>query len=71
MFTSVVCVFFRELVEAKETMRAQHLEEMLSSVQVTLDEQFSTSQTVRNNIMAQLQNFHTQVSITCLMKVFL
>ena len=71
MLTSVLCVFFREFIEFKEAMHAQEVEEMLSSVQMTLDEQFSTSQTVRDNIMAQLQNFHTQVCITCLMKVFL
>ena len=53
--------FFRELLDAKQAKRAQALENMLSSVQMTLDEQFSTSQTLHSSIMAQLQTFHTQV----------
>lgn len=56
-----MCVCFRELAEAKQAMHAQALEEMLSSVQLTLDEQFVTSQTLRSSVMAQLQTFHTQV----------
>ncbi|KAL7408580.1 hypothetical protein ABVT39_025891 [Epinephelus coioides] len=52
----------KELSEAKQAMHAQALEEMLRSVQTTLDEQFSTSQTVRSSVMAQLQTFHTQLA---------
>lgn len=54
-------MFFRELVEAKQAMRAQALEEMLSSVQTTLDQQFFTSQTLHSSIMVHLQTFHNQV----------
>uniref|UniRef100_A0A8C3A3C8 Zgc:66479 n=1 Tax=Cyclopterus lumpus TaxID=8103 RepID=A0A8C3A3C8_CYCLU len=50
----------KELVEAKQAMRAQALEEMLSSVQMTLDEQYFTSQTLRSSLMSQLQTFHSQ-----------
>lgn len=53
--------FFRELLETKQAKRAQALENMLSSVQMTLDEQFSTSQTLHSSVMAQLQTFHSQV----------
>lgn len=42
-------------------MRAQALEEMLGLVQMTLDEQFLTSQTLHSSIMAQLQTIHSQV----------
>ncbi|XP_031727684.1 immunoglobulin-like and fibronectin type III domain-containing protein 1 [Anarrhichthys ocellatus] len=60
----------KELVEAKQAMRAQALEEMLSSVQMTLDEQYSTSQTLRSSLMTQLQTFHSQLAKTPLsMKV--
>ena len=53
--------FSRELVETKQTLRAQALEEMLNSVQMTLDEQFFTSQTLHSSVMAQLKTFYTQV----------
>ncbi|XP_068568826.1 putative uncharacterized protein DDB_G0287113 [Cebidichthys violaceus] len=60
----------KELVEAKQAMRAQALEEMFSSVQMTLDEQYSTSQTLRSSLMTQLQTFHSQLAKTPLsMKV--
>ncbi|XP_029286582.1 troponin T, skeletal muscle [Cottoperca gobio] len=52
----------KELVEAKKAMRAQALEEMLSSVQIILDEQFVTSKTLRSGIMAQMQTFHNQLA---------
>ncbi|XP_071351218.1 neurofilament light polypeptide-like [Trachinotus anak] len=51
----------KELMETKQTMRAQALEEMLSSVQTTLDEQFFTSQNLHSSVKAQLQTFHTQL----------
>ncbi|XP_040015364.1 uncharacterized protein LOC120807418 isoform X2 [Xiphias gladius] len=51
----------KELVETKQAMRARTLEEMLSSVQTTLDEQFFTSQNLHSSIMAQLQSFHSQL----------
>lgn len=56
-------MYLRELVAAKQAMRAQVLEEMLSSVQMTLDEQFFTSKTLHSSIMAQLQTFHSQVKL--------
>ncbi|XP_042349981.1 neurofilament light polypeptide-like [Plectropomus leopardus] len=59
----------RELYEAKQAMHAQALEDMLSSVQTTLDEQFSTSQTLRSSVMAQLQTFHTQLANSLLRTV--
>ncbi|XP_068449670.1 ring-infected erythrocyte surface antigen-like [Clinocottus analis] len=52
----------KELVEAKQVMRAQALEEMLSSVQMTLDEQYFTSQTLRGSLMTQLQTFHSRLA---------
>ncbi|XP_018517381.1 neurofilament light polypeptide [Lates calcarifer] len=52
----------KELLETKQAMRAQALEEMLSSVQVTLDEHFFTSQNLHSSVMAQLQTFHTQLA---------
>lgn len=61
VLVSVECVLFRELVEAKQAVRAQALKEMLSSLQVTPDEQFFTSHTLHSSLMAQLQTFHTQV----------
>ncbi|XP_056259286.1 uncharacterized protein LOC130186301 [Seriola aureovittata] len=51
----------KELVETKQAMRAQALEEMLSSVLTTLDEQFFTSQSLHSSVMAQLDTFHTQL----------
>ncbi|XP_067442777.1 putative uncharacterized protein DDB_G0287113 [Thunnus thynnus] len=55
-------VAIKELVAAKQAMRAQALEEMLSSVQMTLDEQFFTSKTLHSSIMAQLQSFHSKLA---------
>ncbi|KAM3621641.1 uncharacterized protein V6R79_013960 [Siganus canaliculatus] len=52
----------KELVEAKQAKRAEALEEMLSSVQTTLDEQFSTSQTLHSSVMAQLHTFYNQLA---------
>ncbi|XP_035517527.1 neurofilament medium polypeptide-like [Morone saxatilis] len=52
----------KELVQAMQAVRAQALEEMLSSVQMTLDEQFFTSQTLHSSVMAHLQTFHTQLA---------
>ncbi|KAM7423061.1 hypothetical protein PAMA_010879 [Pampus argenteus] len=48
-------IFITELVEVKQAMRAQALEEMLSSVRMLLNEQFFTSKTFHRSIMAQLQ----------------
>ncbi|CAK6967192.1 putative uncharacterized protein DDB_G0287113 [Scomber scombrus] len=55
-------VTIKELVAAKQAMRAQALEEMLSSVQMTLDEQFFTSKTLHSSVMAQLQTFHSKLA---------
>nr|XP_008278552.1 PREDICTED: ring-infected erythrocyte surface antigen-like [Stegastes partitus] len=52
----------KELVKAKQAMRAQTLEETLSLVRMTLDEQFFTSQTLHGRIMAQLHTFHSQLA---------
>uniref|UniRef100_UPI003AAB08A7 uncharacterized protein n=1 Tax=Centroberyx gerrardi TaxID=166262 RepID=UPI003AAB08A7 len=54
-------VAIKEFVRAEQAMRALALEEKLSSVQKTLDEQLFTSQTLHSNIKAQLQNVHTQL----------
>ncbi|XP_074496350.1 uncharacterized protein LOC141770567 isoform X2 [Sebastes fasciatus] len=59
----------KQLVEDKQAMRAQALEEMLSSVQMTLDEQFFTSQTLRSSVMAQLQTLHTRLANAPSMKL--
>ncbi|XP_037640506.1 FK506-binding protein 5 [Sebastes umbrosus] len=59
----------KQLVEDKQAMRAQALEEMLSSVQTTLDEQFFTSQTLRSSVMAQLQTLHTRLANAPSMKL--
>lgn len=48
-------------MQSKQAMRAHALEEMLTSVQTTLDEQFFTSQKLHSSVMSQLQMFHTQV----------
>ncbi|KAG7226777.1 hypothetical protein INR49_014126 [Caranx melampygus] len=50
-----------ELMQTKQAMRAHALEEMLTSVQTTLDEQFFTSQNLHSSVMSQLQMFHTQL----------
>ncbi|XP_070693468.1 immunoglobulin-like and fibronectin type III domain-containing protein 1 [Pempheris klunzingeri] len=52
----------KELVEAQQAMRVQALKEMLTSVQMTLNEQFFTSQTLHSSIKAHLQTFHTQLA---------
>ncbi|TNN45878.1 hypothetical protein EYF80_043910 [Liparis tanakae] len=52
----------KALIEAKQALRAQALEEMLSSVQMTLDEQYFTSQTLRSSLMTRLQTFHSQLA---------
>uniref|UniRef100_A0A8P4G887 Uncharacterized protein n=1 Tax=Dicentrarchus labrax TaxID=13489 RepID=A0A8P4G887_DICLA len=52
----------KELVQAMQAVRAQALEEMLSAVQMTLDEQFFTSQTLHSSVMAHLQTFHKQLA---------
>ncbi|XP_059184838.1 uncharacterized protein zgc:66479 [Centropristis striata] len=52
----------KELVKAKQAMHAQALEEMLNSVQVTLDEQFSTSQNLRSSVMTKLRALHSQLA---------
>ncbi|XP_023127912.2 glutamic acid-rich protein-like [Amphiprion ocellaris] len=52
----------KELVKAKQAMRAQALQETLSSVRMTLDEQFFTSQTLHSRIMTQLHTFHSQLA---------
>ncbi|XP_029908020.1 protein WEAK CHLOROPLAST MOVEMENT UNDER BLUE LIGHT 1-like [Myripristis murdjan] len=51
----------KQFVEAAQATRALGLEEKLSSVQRSLDEQFFTSQTLHYSIKAQLQNVHTQL----------
>lgn len=57
-----VVVFFRENVKTKQVMHALALEEMLTSVQVILDEQFDTTTILRTSIMAQMQTFNGQVN---------
>ncbi|XP_041638148.1 putative uncharacterized protein DDB_G0287113 [Cheilinus undulatus] len=54
----------KELIKAEQAMRAQALKEMLNAVQMTLNEQFFTSQTLHSSVMAQLQSFHNQLAHT-------
>ncbi|KAK5872082.1 hypothetical protein PBY51_012814 [Eleginops maclovinus] len=51
----------RESVKTKQIIHALALEEMLTSVQVILDEQFVTTKTLRTSIMAQMQTFNAQL----------
>ncbi|KAL3058231.1 hypothetical protein OYC64_010414 [Pagothenia borchgrevinki] len=51
----------KENVKTKQVMHALALEEMLTSVQVILDEQFDTTTTLRTSIMAQMQTFNGQL----------
>ncbi|KAJ4927548.1 hypothetical protein JOQ06_015275 [Pogonophryne albipinna] len=51
----------KENVKTKQVMHALALEEMLTSVQVILDEQFDTTTTLRTSIMAQMQTFNSQL----------
>ncbi|XP_034061556.1 neurofilament light polypeptide-like [Gymnodraco acuticeps] len=51
----------KENVKTKQVMHALALEEMLTSVQVILDEQFDTTTILRTSIMAQMQTFNGQL----------
>ncbi|KAK1902041.1 hypothetical protein KUDE01_005005 [Dissostichus eleginoides] len=51
----------KENVKTRQVMHALALEEMLTSVQVILDEQFDTTTTLRTSIMAQMQTFNGQL----------
>ncbi|KAI9548959.1 hypothetical protein NQZ68_003493 [Dissostichus eleginoides] len=51
----------KENVKTRQVMHALALEEMLTSVQIILDEQFDTTTTLRTSIMAQMQTFNGQL----------
>ncbi|KAM4588737.1 uncharacterized protein PAE49_003156 [Odontesthes bonariensis] len=55
-------IALKKLVKAKQAMRVQALQEMFSSVLLTLDEQFFTSEILHSSVIAQLQTVHTQLS---------
>ncbi|XP_074522674.1 uncharacterized protein LOC141787877 [Halichoeres trimaculatus] len=52
----------KDLIKAEKAMRAQALQDIVNAVQMTLDEQFFTSQTLHSSVMAQLQTFHSQLA---------